>query len=169
VTCLLLAIRLDRTSTAFAAFRLTGVVAIAVTGIVYHVALSGLLEMDTWSQVANQFQHTVVPVLAVVGWLAFGPRRLTSGRIVALTAAFPLLYIAFTTIRGPLASDFYPYPFADVRSLGYLRVIVNAVWIIILFLGISAGTNLLDKRLSGTREIEPERPLTAAAADPLNP
>jgi len=147
VACLLLVVNPERSSAVFAVFRLTGVVAITVTFVVFHVALSRLLDLDTWAQTANQLQHTVVPVLAVVGWLAFGPRGLTSARVARLTVVFPLLYIIFTLVRGPLASDFYPYPFVDVSALGYARVAVNAVWVALLFVGIAAAATSLDTRL----------------------
>ena len=62
---MLLAINPNRSSTAFSAFRLTGVVAITVTFIVFHVALS--------------------------------------------------------LARGSLASDWYPYPFANPKQLGYVK------------------------------------------------
>ena len=150
VVCLLLAIRLERSSTVFAVFRLTGFVAITVTFVVFHTVLSGLLDLDSWAAFNNQLQHTVVPIMAVVGWLAFGPRGLTSARVVWWTIAFPLLYVLFTAIRGPLASNWYPYPFADVHALGYLRVVINALWVSLLFLGIAAGAHLLDRRLRGS-------------------
>ena len=105
VASVLLVLDQQRSATWFAVLRLTGVVAIAVTGIVFHVALSGLLELDTLAQTANQLQHTVVPVMAVVGWVVFGPRGLTSYRISRLTVLFPLAYMVFTVIRGPLASN----------------------------------------------------------------
>jgi hypothetical protein len=151
VTCLLLAIDPARSSTVFAVFRLIGVVAITVTFLVFHVALSRLLDLDTWPQVANQLQHTVVPILAVAGWVMFGPRGLTSARVVRLSVLFPLAYMVFTAVRGPLASDWYPYPFADVHALGYLRVLVNAVWIGLLFLAFAAGAHALDRRLAPDR------------------
>ena len=147
VVCLLLAIRLDRTSTVFAFFRLTGLVAITVTFIVFHTVLSGLLDLDSWAAFNNQLQHTVVPILAVVGWLAFGPRGITSSKVVWWTMSFPLLYILFCAIRGPLASNWYPYPFADAHALGYLRVIINGLWVSLLFLGLAAGAHLLDRKL----------------------
>jgi hypothetical protein len=40
VTCLLLAVRLDRPSTTFRVFRHIGLVGITITGIVYHVAIA---------------------------------------------------------------------------------------------------------------------------------
>ncbi len=146
-TSLLLAINPNRSSTVFSVFRLIGLVGITVTGIVYHVALGGLLALDTWALAADQLLHTVVPVMAVVGWVAFGPRGLTSPRIVRLTILFPLAYMIFTAIRGPLVGDWYPYPFANVHVLGYLRVLINAVWIGLLFFSIAAGAAWLDKRL----------------------
>ncbi len=151
LTCLLLAIRLDRSSVAFAALRITGLIAITVTFVVFHVALSRLLDLDSWAQAANQLQHTVVPVLSVVGWLAFGPRGHTSARVSKLTVIFPLLYMLFTAIRGPLSSDFYPYPFVDVHALGYPRVAINAVWIALLFIAVAAAAAALDRRLTVAR------------------
>jgi hypothetical protein len=148
VTCLLLALNPARTSTVFAVFRLIGVVAIAVTFVVFHVTLSRLLDLDSWAQVANQLQHTVVPILAVAGWVMFGPRGLTSARVVKLSAIFPAAYIVFTAIRGPLASNWYPYPFADVHALGYFRVIVNGFWVALLFLAAAAGAHALDRKLT---------------------
>ncbi len=152
VTTLLLALDLCRTSTLFRTFRLIGLVAITITGIVYHVALAHLLDLDSWALAADVILHTVVPVLAVVGWLAFGPRGATSARIAALTLLFPACYMLFTIVRGAFIG-WYPYPFADVDALGYGRVVVNAFWICLLFVAVAAGANLLDEHLPGV-EIE---------------
>ncbi|WP_328296451.1 Pr6Pr family membrane protein [Streptomyces sp. NBC_00435] len=146
-TSLLLALNPNRSSTVFRVFRLAGLVGITVTGIVFHVALGGLLELDTWAMAADRLLHFVVPIMAVVGWVAFGPRGLTSSRVVKLTVLFPLAYMLFTVIRGPLASDWYPYPFANVHALGYLRVLINGLWIGLLFVAVAASAAWLDKRL----------------------
>ncbi len=152
VACLLLALNLNRPSAAFALLRLTGLLAITLTFIVFHVALSRLLDLDSWAQAANQLQHTVVPIMTIVGWLAFGPRGQATARIAKLTIIFPLAYMAFTIIRGPLASDFYPYPFTNVKDLGYARVVINGVWIALLFIGLAAATTVLDRRLPPARD-----------------
>src|ERR1700712_259701 len=157
--CLLLVIRMNRSSTVFAVFRLTGIVGITVTFIVFHTVLSGLLDLESWAAFNNLLQHTVVPIMAIIGWLAFGPRGLTSRTTVWWTIAFPLLYITFTAIRGPLASDWYPYPFADVHALGYLRVIINGLWVSLLFLSIAAGAHWLEGRLQ--RPIRADAPSAA--------
>lgn len=148
-TTLLLAVDPNRRSTGFRVLRMMGMVGITVTFVVFHVVLSRLLDLDTWAEAANQLLHTVVPVLALAGWVAFGPRGLASSRIAKLTVVFPLLYMAFALIRGPLNSDWYPYPFADAKTLGYLRVLVNAGWIMLLFGALAAGATALDRRLGG--------------------
>ena len=138
--------KLDRSSTVFRTFRLIGLVAITITGIVYHVALASLLDLEGWHQLGDQLVHTVVPALAVVGWLMFGPRRLTSARIAWLSVLFPFCWIALTLIRGAVI-DWYPYPFIDVTKLGYGKVILNCVWISLLLFGLAAGATAIDPRL----------------------
>jgi hypothetical protein len=147
VTSLLLALNPDRSSTVFNTFRLTGVVAIAVTGLVFHAVLARLLDLESWALFANNILHTVVPVMGVLGWLMFGPRGRASRRVMWLSVSFPIAWLIFTLIRGPIV-DFYPYPFVDVIKLGYARVFINCVWVAVLYLGVAAGAAALDKRLA---------------------
>jgi hypothetical protein len=163
VTSLLLALKTDRPSTAFRTLRLIGVVAITVTGLVYHVALAHLLDLDSWDLVGDQLVHTVVPVLAVVGWLLFGPRRSTTGRIAALSVLFPFAWLAFTLIRGAVV-HWYPYPFVDVTTLGYGKAVLNCLWVALLLFGLSAGFTAVDSpdRTTGDsdRSVRRRRDLT---------
>lgn len=147
VTCLLLAIRLDRPSTVFRVFRLMGLVGITITGIVYHVAIARLVEFDGWALVADQITHTIVPIAAVVGWLMYGPRGMVSWRIAGLALLYPIVWILFTLIRGPIV-DWYPYHFIDVITIGYGKAALNSLWIALLFLAVSAGFHQLDGWLS---------------------
>jgi hypothetical protein len=142
-TSLLLWIDPNRSSTVFKVFRLSGVVAIAITGIVFHAVLKHLLDLESWALVADNILHTAVPVLAVGIWLIYGPRGLTSRRIVWLSVLFPVCWLIFTLIRGEIVG-FYPYPFVDVAALGYVRVLINCVWISVLYLGVAAGATALD-------------------------
>ncbi len=146
VTTLLLALDPNRPSTLFRTFRLTGLVAITLTFVVYHVALAHLLDLDSWALAADTILHTVVPVLTVLGWLVFGPRDATSPRIVGLSLLFPAVWMVFTLVRGAII-DWYPYPFIDVSALGAGRVVVNCFWILLLLLGIAWGAHALDQHL----------------------
>lgn len=146
IGCLLLWLRVERDSAGFAVLRMIGLVGITITGIVYHVAIARLVEFDGWGLVADQLTHTVVPILAVAGWLLYGPRGLAGWRTVFLALGFPAGWIVFTLLRGPIVR-WYPYHFIDVTSLGYGKVAANSVWIAILYLGVSAGYRALDLRL----------------------
>jgi hypothetical protein len=159
-TCALLAVRLDRPSLAFRAAYLTAIVMIAVTFVVVIVALDPISQYEGKAAAADFLTHKLVPILAVGGWLVFGPRAMVSPAVVRLSVAIPVVWLAFTLARGPLASGYYPYPFVDVADLGYPRVIFNVVVVTGLFLGLAAGANLLDRRLPG---------ITATRAVPAAP
>jgi hypothetical protein len=148
-TALLLALGTERDSTLFRTLRLNGVLCIAVTGIVYHVALAGLSELSGAAAVTNFLLHTATPVLGVLGWLLFGPRGRASFAIVGWSLVFPVLWLVFTLIRGE-AVGFYPYPFVDVGDLGYPKVLVNCLLVALLFLVLAFGATLLDRRLNRT-------------------
>jgi hypothetical protein len=148
-TALLLALGTERDSTLFRTLRLNGVLCIAVTGIVYHVALAGLSELSGAAAVTNFLLHTATPLLGVLGWLLFGPRGRTSIAIVGWSLVFPVLWLIFTLIRGE-AVGFYPYPFVDVGDLGYAKVLVNSLLVALLFLVLAFGATLLDRRLNRT-------------------
>lgn len=139
-----LALGRDLQSLALKTLRLTGVVCISVTGLVYHVALRGLLDLQGWDRFGDQLVHTVVPILAVAGWFLFGPRKMTSKLIVFLSLLFPIAWLAFTLIRGPFA-HWYPYPFINVTKLGYAGAALNCTWVALLLLGLAAGFNVLDQ------------------------
>ncbi|MFC9693514.1 Pr6Pr family membrane protein [Kribbella sp. NPDC056951] len=142
---------LDRRSTLFRTLRLNGVLCIAVTGIVYHLVLAGLDSLTGWAAVANFLLHTATPVLGVLGWALFGPRGTTDLRIAGWSVVFPLLWLAFTLIRGAFVG-FYPYPFVDVNQHGYGQVLLNCLLVAVLFLALAAGATALDRRLSKTVE-----------------
>ncbi len=143
---LLLAVRLDRSSTAFAVLRLSGLVAITATAIGAHAMLAQTLHLKGWGAVWNELLHTVVPVMTVVGWLLIGPRRIVSWRVAWLSVIFPVGWLAFTLIRGAIV-HWYPYPFIDVTHLGYGRTALKCVPIPLFTLGLAAGATVLDGRL----------------------
>ena len=149
VTCALLAAGSARrpTGSTFWVLRLDGVICIAVTFVVFHVALADLHDLQGLAKTADFLLHTASPLLCVIGWLVFGPRGRTSWRTVRLAAIFPVAWLVFALVRGPLVGDYYPYPFLDVGAHGYPRVLLNCAVVAALFLGLAAGAHLLDRRL----------------------
>ncbi len=156
VTTGMLALRLDRPATAFRTFRLVGVVAIAITGVVFHLALRNLHELTGLDAVADFILHTASPILTVGGWVFFGPRGQVNARIVRLAVTAPLGWLGFTLIRGSFVQDvsgrdYYPYPFMDVGQHGYVSVAFAIVLVAALFLGVCAAAVAIDEHLPGVR------------------
>ncbi|WP_109506025.1 Pr6Pr family membrane protein [Nocardioides speluncae] len=128
------------------ALRLNAVVICFGGGVVHFFLLRPLLDLNGAPLLADRLLHMVVPLLAVVGWVLFGPRD----RIPTLAAflAVPLGWLAYTLIRGPIV-DWYPYPFIDVIEHGYGVVLLNCVGVTAFMLGLYALARWLDPRLPG--------------------
>ncbi len=146
VTTGLLAWRLNRSSEVFRVFRLAGLISITITFVLFHIALAHLQELQGSAKVADTLLHTVCPIMALAGWLAFGPRGVLTSRVVLLSLLFALTWMVFALIRGPIV-DFYAYPFADPRKLGYVRVAVNAVGVGALWLALGTLARYSDRFL----------------------
>ncbi|WP_076261811.1 Pr6Pr family membrane protein [Intrasporangium flavum] len=146
-----LLVLLDRTrSQAFRVVRLASLIGITVTGIVAAVALKPPATYTAANLLCDRLLHVVVPVLTVVGWVAFGPRgKVTRGDLLP-SLAWPVLWLAATLALGPVV-DWYPYPFVDVGTIGYGSTLVNCAVIAALFLGLAAVVLGLDRRLSRSR------------------
>jgi hypothetical protein len=126
--------------------RVAGIVGITVTGIVHFVLLRPLLHLDGADWLADKLLHMVVPVLAVAGWLLFGPRPRVDGRDVARALVWPFAWLAWTLVVGGV-SGWYPYPFLDVDEEGWTKVLAACAGVTVLFLAIFAGVADLDRRL----------------------
>jgi hypothetical protein len=92
-----------------------------VTGIIYALFLADVSVgvTDPW---INDVIHRVVPLFMLLDWWLVA-RAPVDPKSALRWLAIPIVYLAYTLIRGPLAGDWYPYPFVDpTRDSGYLRV-----------------------------------------------
>jgi hypothetical protein len=104
------------------------VVYMVTTGIVFLVLLQSADEVERYTpEFLNWVMHRVMPVYMALDWLVDPPRRVLQRRDVLAWLAFPLAYAAYTLVRGPLAGDWYPYPFLDPDEHGYGGVLVSCV------------------------------------------
>jgi len=155
VTTGLLAQQLHRRSTLFDVARLDAVICIAVTGVVFHLTLAQQ-ELTGWDALADFLLHTLSPILAVLGWILFGPRGRLSARIVLLSVVGPVVWLTYALIRGALVqdrsgNDYYAYPFMNVQVHGYPVALFRSALVATLFLGLAFSGYALDARLSGAR------------------
>ena len=126
-----------RDETWVAALRLAGLVMITVTGIVYHLLLAGDDQRTGLGFYTDLGLHTVVPILAVVGWLVVGPHRLFSWSILLRAVLLPVAWLAYALVRGAVVGEAL-YPFMDVAELGAAQVSVTLVAITLFALALGA-------------------------------
>lgn len=125
--------------------RLAGLVGITVTGLVHFVVLRPLMDLDGWDYVCDKLLHMAVPLLAIVGWLLFGPRPRVSLTEVRRALVWPFAWLGWTLAVGAI-SGWYPYLFLDVDEEGWGRVLLAAAAITVLFLALFAAAYRVDRR-----------------------
>ncbi|MGW0659704.1 Pr6Pr family membrane protein [Streptodolium elevatio] len=146
VTAAQLALRPDRDGPLWRVLRLTALVCITTTGIVYATVLAGLLDLHGAGLVADYLLHYAMPVLALLGWLLFGPRPRIGRATPVQIPALPLLWAIYTLVHGAI-TDWYPYPFTDVVDHGYAVVVRNIVLVGVLVVALGFAFRYGDRAL----------------------
>jgi hypothetical protein len=150
VTTAALALDPARDGRVFRALRLDGVVLALGGGVVHWFLLRPLLDLDGADLLADKLLHVAVPLLVVVGWLAFGPRGRAKRRDVLPFLVVPVVWLVYTLVRGAVVG-WYPYPFLDAHELGYAVALASCAGVTMLMLALVAGAVWLDGRLATTR------------------
>jgi hypothetical protein len=110
-------------SPTFELLRGAAVMYMLTTGIVYAVLLSGHVRIP-WT---NTIVHQVMPIVVALDWAIDPPRTRLELRETLRWLSFPVLYIAYTLVRGAIV-DWYPYFFVNPdHPHGYLRVAVGCL------------------------------------------
>ena len=114
-----------------------------------------LLEQGAVIPWSNEVLHVVGPAYLLLDWCLAPDRSRIPTRDVLVVIAFPLLWAAYTLVRGPFASDpylktgyWYPYPFLNPVTLdgGYAAVAAYVVGIAAVFVVIAAGVLWISRR-----------------------
>jgi hypothetical protein len=118
---------------------------LAITGVVYWTLLRNVStpEGHTWT---NGVVHGVMPAVMVIDWLIAPPRRTLRYPRVLYWLIFPVAYLAYSLIRGPIA-QWYPYPFLDPRKNGYAHVTIMSVVVTVAFVAFMALIAAVGNRL----------------------
>ncbi len=106
-----------------------------MTGVVFAILLSGLenavLTAVPWD---NTVLHYIMPIVLLVDWLMDTPKMAITWRRALAWLAFPLVYVSYTLIRGSMVA-WYPYPFLNPATKGYLGIIGTSMGITLFALG----------------------------------
>ena len=132
-------------------WRGAAVVYMAVTYIVFAVLLRDLQEeLQTHVAWVDSVLHRVMPIAVMADWLIDPPRATITFRRALVWLGFPLVWTAFTLIRGAIDGR-YPYPFLDPANGGYGVVALYCIgifglFVVVVWLAAMAGSALRDRR-----------------------
>jgi hypothetical protein len=145
----------------FASLRGAATIYMAFTGLVFNLILAsgGTGDLLPW---VNLILHQTMPVVAVLEWFIWPPAVRLPLRVVGIWLIYPLAYLAYSLIRGPI-TGFYAYPFFDPAvqgGYGGIAAYCGALLVAFLILGLLLrGIGTLLGRLYGG--IPPRRRIRA--------
>lgn len=109
---------------------------IVVVGVIYNVLLRQLWNPQGWQLFADATLHDVMPVAFLLYWWFAVPKMELQWRQIAAWLGYPVAYFTYALARGAV-DGWYPYPFLDVNTLGYARVVGDALLVLLFFIGVA--------------------------------
>lgn len=140
----------------FRMIRISSVLWILITGLVYHFMLSAASVRNGTFSYSSVALHYIAPIFAILNWLIFEDKGKNSFTFVICQMAYPLVYVGISELRL-LIDEFVPYWFLNPRqplpdgtgSVGVMLAIVAGL--VLFFGGLGAFIIFLD-RLMGKRK-----------------
>ncbi len=117
---------------------------IILVGVSYSLLLRNAWHPEGVQWVVNELLHDILPPVFVAFWWWCVPKGALRARHVLAWMVYPIVYFGYCLLRGS-EIGVYPYPFIDVGHLGYARVMVNALVILLGFVMISLGLVAVDR------------------------
>jgi hypothetical protein len=130
----------------------SSVAGMVVVGIVFNILLRGhdLGSLMPW---VNVVTHYLMPIAAVLDWVYQPPKSDLTLSQIRYWLIFPLLYLAYTLVRGAVVG-WYPYPFFNPANVGgYGGVLLYGLAIIVLFVVVSGSLITLGKVVRANRDL----------------
>lgn len=118
---------------------------IFIVGMIYLLVLRKIWDpegLQLWADVAL---HYVTPVLFLLYWFIFVPKKQLKWWDSLVWLVPPFLYVVYSLVRGSF-TGYYPYPFLDVGEIGGARVLYNSAGISLLFWLVGILVIAIDRR-----------------------
>jgi hypothetical protein len=108
---------------------------ILFVGVAYHLLLRNVWNPQGLNLVTNDLLHYVTPILFLAYWWFYFPKGALRWIYPVVWGLYPTVYLVYVLIRGTIIGS-YPYGFIDPHAIGYQRTMVNAVGLLIAFIGL---------------------------------
>jgi len=141
---------MNRSSQRLKVMRLSSLMMITVTMLVYILILAPDANPQSWNVYTNLLLHYITPPVTILVWLFFGPRKWISWKIIFSALLIPITYILYTFARGAVFGK-YPYGFINVVELGYVGAIIGTGVVLVLGLLIFLIYFIIDKLIPSSK------------------
>lgn len=111
---------------------------IFVVGIVYNLILRFLWQPQGIQRIVDEMLHSIIPIYYILYWYFKINTKSILWKNSINWLIYPIVYLIVIMIRGKF-SNYYPYPFVNVTTLGINKVLLN-VLLLTLFFGVVAMT-----------------------------
>ena len=116
------------------ASRLAGLtLAIGIVGVVYHLLLANLAELEGIEILVDHALHTIVPLMTFLWWAGFAPKKPLSLLSPIRWIVWPAGYAIYAVLRGMMDGK-YPYFFLNLEKLGWDGLGISIAQFLVAFL-----------------------------------
>jgi hypothetical protein len=150
ITTTLIYRNMNRSTQRLKVLRLSSLMMISVTMLVYILILAPDANPQSWNIYTDLLLHYITPPITILVWIFFGPRKWISWKIIFSSLVIPIIYILYTFARGAVIGK-YPYGFINVVELGYVGAIVGTGVVLVLGLFIFLVYFIIDKLIPSTK------------------
>ena len=126
-----------------------------VVAVTYYFFLRFAGDDRGLERIADQLMHYVVPLLFMIDWIAFVPKGRVAWTMVGTSLLPPLVYGFWTLIHGAV-TGWYPYPFVNMRSLGYQEGLESMAGFLGVFIAVALILTAIDRVIGSFRRSHAE-------------
>jgi len=121
-----------------------------VVAITYVMFLRNVGNDQGLERLVDQLMHYATPLMFVLDWLVFVPKGRVPWTTIGTSLIVPVAYGAWTIVHGSV-SHWYPYPFVDMRSLGYQEGLMSMAGFLVVFIAVALVLVVIDRSIGSAR------------------
>ena len=123
---------------------------ILITGIIFAVLLTPYTrEWKGLRLLSSYILHYISPTMCLIDFLFFDKRTKKLGyKKIIFWFCYPILYYIFGIIRILFLDGFVPYPFMDIKNLGFIKSSMILVSLVIIFYLLAILINFVKNKIN---------------------
>lgn len=117
---------------------------IVIVGLVYQIVLRQIWEPTGLQYIVDELLHTIIPLFMLGYWFFNIREEDLLLKPVFNWLIYPSIYLVFILVRGNI-SGYYPYPFLNIKEIGYESVLLNITIIFTIAIVIMIALSFVGK------------------------